>query len=360
MRLSGTREGAEPDARKLREAVNEAKRARELAEAEAKQLREAANEAKRARELAEADAKQLREAANEAKRARELAEAEAGRQREAANEAKRTREAAEAEAGRQRDAANEAKRAREAAEADAKRQSEAASAQRPLREAQSEAERSGTVPQAAPVAGDRPAPGTVEFKIANNTGGAVNVAFFDNGKHRHLDPPGEKFYSQPGNSTETYKISCKTGQTVCYGATLPGEGLRPYWGAGRNGKASCAGCCQACPSASPLEKALSASEAHRPEPSITWKITTKKPLSIALYAPGRETGWPGWNQSWSTKNGENIYTVPCVEGERICFGAWVANNTSGRHWGAGHHAAHACPNCCGICDGNTYAASLGD
>jgi hypothetical protein len=358
-----TREAAEAEAERQSVAASEAKRAREAAEAEAKRQSEAANEAKRAREAAEAEAKRQSEAAKEAKRAREAAEAEAKRQSEAANEAKRTREAAEAEAKRQSQAANEAKQTREVTEAEAKHQSEAAgTAESRQREAQPEAERSPAVPEAAPEKEDMAAANTVEFKIANNTASAVNVAFFDKEKHRRLDPPGDQFYDLAGNSTQSYKISCTAGQTVCYGVTMPGAGLKPFWGAGRNGRESCAGagCCLTCAAASPLEKTLNASEARRPEPTITWKIVSKKPLSVALYSPNRRWGWPSWNQNWSVKSGENTFTVPCVEGERVCFGAWIANNTSGRYWGAGPQAEHACSNCCGICDGNTYAATLAD
>jgi uncharacterized membrane protein YccF (DUF307 family) len=272
-------------------------------------------------------------------------------QQHALNKAEQARRAAEAEARQLREAANEARRQREAA----------SEAERRMQERQPEAERSSTAaPQPEPEGEDRPA--LVEFKIVNNTSSTVNVAFFDRDNHVHLDPPEERFYIQGGNSTRNYQISCGPSQVICYGAHMQGSGLRPFWGTGQSGTEPCVGCCLTCPASSPLLKTLNDSDSRRPNPTITWKITdnTAKPLSVALYAPARRWGWPGWNQNWTMRSGENTYTVPCNEGERICYGAWVVNNVNGLYWGAGPFGQHACTNCCGICDGGTYTASLSD
>jgi Tfp pilus assembly protein PilE len=273
-------------------------------------------------------------------------------QQHALNKAEQARRAAEAEARQLREAANESRRQREAA----------SEAERRMQERQPEAERSTAAPQPEPEGEDRPASNIVEFKIVNNTSSTVNVAFFDRDNHVHLDPPEERFYIQGGNSTQNYQISCGPSQVICYGAHMQGSGLRPFWGTGQNGTEPCVGCCLTCPASSPLLKTLNDSDSRRPNPTITWKITdnTTKPLSVALYAPARRWGWPGWNQNWTMRSGENTYTVPCNEGERICYGAWVVNNVNGLYWGAGPFGQHACTNCCGICDGGTYTASLSD
>ena len=137
----------------------------------------------------------------------------------------------------------------------------------------------------------------------------------------------------------------------------------PFWGAGRDGKQPCTGCCLACPATGSLVKTLNYSDSRRPNPTITWKITdnTTKPLSVTLFSKTRfQFGWPAWDRNWSTKGGENVYTVNCMEGEQICFGAWITNNIQGPYWGVGPYAKFGCTNCCGVCDGGTYSASLGD
>jgi lysozyme family protein len=248
---------------------------------------------------------------------------------------------------------------------EASRQREAASeAQRRWRESQAQAEKAAPAPQPEPEPeGEEEAAQTVGFTVVNNTSGTVNVAFFDRDSHAHVDPPFDRSYILNGNSTQTYRVSCTAGQNICYGATMPGGNMMPFWGAGRDGKQPCTGCCLACPAAGALVKTLNYSDSRRPNPTITWKITdnTTKPLSVTLFSKTRfQFGWPAWDRNWSTKGGENVYTVNCVEGEQICFGAWITNNIQGPYWGVGPYAKFGCTNCCGVCDGGTYSASLGD
>lgn len=69
-----------------------------------------------------------------------------------------------------------------------------------------------------------------------------------------------EFYSQdrkvawPGNGqafniddyrTHVYKLSCNSGETICYGAWPTGSGSK-YWGKGFNDRHSCENCCARC------------------------------------------------------------------------------------------------------------------
>jgi hypothetical protein len=129
-----------------------------------------------------------------------------------------------------------------------------------------------------------------------------------------------------------------------------------------NGKQSCAGCCNICQSGS-LTKTLNVSDARRPQPTITFNIVdnTSVMLSIAFYSQNRfQTGWPGWDRSWTVVNHENTYTLSCQAGERICFGAWPVGDVNSSYWGVGPRNQYPCKNCCYVCDGGTYTKSLTD
>jgi uncharacterized membrane protein YccF (DUF307 family) len=277
-------------------------------------------------------------------------------QQQVLEEERQARQAAEAEARR-------ARLALEAAEA-RDRNDDLSAARRRGNELQAEMERVRPAPQPEPEPeGEEEAAQTVGFTVVNNTSGTVNVAFFDRDNHVHVDPPFDRFYILNGNSTQTYRVSCTAGQNICYGATMPGGNMMPFWGSGRDGKQPCTGCCLACPATGSLVKTLNYSDSRRPKPTITWKITdnTTKPLSVTLFSKTRfQFGWPAWDRNWSTKGGENVYTVDCQEGEQICFGAWITNYINGPYWGVGPYAKFGCTNCCGVCDGGTYSASLGD
>jgi hypothetical protein len=204
---------------------------------------------------------------------------------------------------------------------------------------------------------------TVNFTIVNNTSTTVHVAFFDGSNRARVDPLDGRHYIHSGNNTQTYRVSCTPGQNVCYGAATQGPGLKPFWGVGGNGKENCTGCCMSCPAAYTVTKTLNASDSRQPAPTITWTIVdnTRKQLAIAFYSDTRRGhGWPDYNKNWPINNRENTYTLSCQAGERICYGAWAADNPYGPYWGTGPFGKNRCTNCCGVCDGGTYSASFGD
>lgn len=261
----------------------------------------------------------------------------------------------------------EAKRARDAAIAEAERKWQA-ELDRLSQEKQGETRSDHVDEKPAPDPAPEPVPDvttspTVSFTIVNNTSDTVHVAFFDRNDQSHIDPPYNRFYVLNGNNTQTYRINCTIGQVICYGAKMQGNNMMQFWGTGHEGKQNCKKCCLTCPVSIPLTKTLNYGDSRKPEPSITWKIidNTSKPISVAFYSKHRfQTGWPAWDRNWSMKGGENTFTLACVEGEQICYGAWITNYTNGPYWGAGPFARNGCSNCCGTCNGGTYSVRLNE
>jgi hypothetical protein len=58
-------------------------------------------------------------------------------------------------------------------------------------------------------------------------------------------PGGSKVYKMTDRATKNYRISCTTGEYICYGAWISGNPNATYWGVG-NGDKGCNGCCYEC------------------------------------------------------------------------------------------------------------------
>lgn len=88
--------------------------------------------------------------------------------------------------------------------------------------------------------------------------------------------------------------------------------------------------------------------------SILWQIQSfyRHKVDLAFYSQNRRHEWPG---------GGNVYIlndysvrkirIACVNGERVCYGAWVRGNTRS-YWGSGYKSAHRCQTCCYTCQNN--------
>lgn len=98
--------------------------------------------------------------------------------------------------------------------------------------------------------------------------------------------------------------------------------------------------------------AMASPSAARSE-SLTFYIKSDYQYIVELefYSQNRNHVWPGNNRvyildDYDTKN----ITLSCNYGEKICYGAWVQNETS-RYWGVGYDGRQTCANCCYTCDG---------
>lgn len=72
----------------------------------------------------------------------------------------------------------------------------------------------------------------------------VDIEFYSQNR-RNTWPGGGKVWSVKNFETQNIKISCVSGERICYGAWVRGTGSS-YWGVGQKQKFSCTGCCYTC------------------------------------------------------------------------------------------------------------------
>jgi serine/threonine protein kinase len=206
-------------------------------------------------------------------------------------------------------------------------------------------------------------PPAVRFTLTNNAGSTIRVALYNSANKTQVDPAVGRSYILSENETRNYQMACTPGTNICYGASVEGNGLSPYWGTGRGGLQACTQCCLTCGSGTrQMSDTLTMATSSTPPPTITWKVIdqTNTRLSIAYYSGTRyQHGWPDWNRNWSLESRETTHSLSCIAGEKICYGAWeTANPYGGRYWGVGPLNKFSCTNCCGTCDGGTLSISL--
>ncbi len=84
---------------------------------------------------------------------------------------------------------------------------------------------------------------------------------------------------------------------------------------------------------------------------LVWRIQSEhpNPVSLEFYSQDRDHVWPGGGDVYVIKDWDtHRYSLTCNDGEKICYGAWVRNE-SDSYWGAGFDGAEACETCCAVC-----------
>ncbi|MCA0406401.1 MAG: hypothetical protein LCH39_09665 [Proteobacteria bacterium] len=88
--------------------------------------------------------------------------------------------------------------------------------------------------------------------------------------------------------------------------------------------------------------------------SMSWNIRAfdRHAVDVAFYSQNRKAEWPGNGRVWTLKD-YKVHTLKlsCINGEKICYGAWVRGNDK-RYWGVGHHNRNKCVKCCFTCGDN--------
>lgn len=93
----------------------------------------------------------------------------------------------------------------------------------------------------------------ITFKINNDYNKDIQIEFYSQDRN-HAWPGGNQAYNLNSGDSNSYRLSCRSGEKICYGAWVKGD-ARTYWGVGLNGKYSCDACCQVCGDGD-LEKTL--------------------------------------------------------------------------------------------------------
>ena len=84
---------------------------------------------------------------------------------------------------------------------------------------------------------------TLTWRIRKNTRGTIYLEFYSQDYNRAWPGRG-KSYVLRDRRLRTYRLRCRRGERICYGAWTRGE--RRYWGVGRYGDNYCRNCCYRC------------------------------------------------------------------------------------------------------------------
>jgi hypothetical protein len=86
--------------------------------------------------------------------------------------------------------------------------------------------------------------------------------------------------------------------------------------------------------------------------SMTWRLKSfdKYAVDVSFYSQNRKHIWPGGDEVYVIRDYETkSYSIKCIEGEKVCYGAWV-RGSSKEYWGAGSGGKRACKSCCYTCE----------
>jgi hypothetical protein len=82
------------------------------------------------------------------------------------------------------------------------------------------------------------------FRMKSDYKYQVRVEFYS--QDRKIVWPGHnEVYKLDDSAEHKFRVDCRTGERICYGA-WDAANPRIHWGAGRDGKDSCTGCCFRC------------------------------------------------------------------------------------------------------------------
>lgn len=85
---------------------------------------------------------------------------------------------------------------------------------------------------------------SLTWQIRSEHPNAVAVEFYSQNRN-HVWPGGGKVYVIKDWDTHTYRLSCHSGEKICYGAWVRGR-KSTYWGVGNNNRNRCSRCCYTC------------------------------------------------------------------------------------------------------------------
>jgi hypothetical protein len=106
--------------------------------------------------------------------------------------------------------------------------------------------------------------------------------------------------------------------------------------------------------AAALVAALLGTAAPAAADTITWRMKSFHPnaVHVKFYSMNRNHEWPTRTTAYAIRDyKQNNMKISCVNGERICYGAYVVGNVNS-YWGVGNNPKRSCTSCCYVCRGN--------
>jgi hypothetical protein len=94
--------------------------------------------------------------------------------------------------------------------------------------------------------------------------------------------------------------------------------------------------------------------------TFTWSFERKHPrkVNLQVYSRARNQVWPAPGRVWPLNDfGPHTVKIDCVHGDKICFGAWDAQNDK-MFWGKGHGGKKGCEDCCYSCSNGTGMTTI--
>jgi hypothetical protein len=84
------------------------------------------------------------------------------------------------------------------------------------------------------------------WNIRNNRFPSISLVFYSMSRLGHAWPGGNQEYLLHYGQPQTFKLTCRAGEQICYGAWPTGNPWGGGWGVGFNARLGCANCCHAC------------------------------------------------------------------------------------------------------------------
>ncbi len=85
---------------------------------------------------------------------------------------------------------------------------------------------------------------TFTFRVKSDYQYKVQIAFFSQSRNHVWPGPGRAF-SLDDSQTQSFPLSCESGEKICYGAWVTGDG-NLSWGVGPKNDQGCKNCCFIC------------------------------------------------------------------------------------------------------------------
>jgi hypothetical protein len=89
--------------------------------------------------------------------------------------------------------------------------------------------------------------------------------------------------------------------------------------------------------------------------TLTFRMLSEHPddLEVVFYSDDRKGfQWPAGRRVYELDDSDDVsrFKINCLGGEKICYGAWVADRPK-VSWGVGRNNQFTCKNCCYKCNG---------
>ena len=86
---------------------------------------------------------------------------------------------------------------------------------------------------------------TLKWRFQSKHPNIVDVELYSDDRRGHVWPGNNKIYVLDDYSTKTISISCRSGESICYGAWVRNR-TNLYWGVGHDNRSRCSSCCYTC------------------------------------------------------------------------------------------------------------------